>query len=369
MEIHQIVVSASAGDAVTNAALGFQEVLQRVGHSGLFARYIDPRLDGKVFPLSVYEACAEPDDLLIYHVSIGEPEVLQFLLGRRQRLVIVYHNITPPEFFAELDPAFAGLLARGRAELEALRGRAELALAVSSYNAAELQRLGFADVRVSPLPVDLSALQRLEPDPATMEALGRIEAPIALYVGQLLPHKRPDLLLQAHHVLTTYLVPDAQLVLLGPARAEAYHRALREFAAELNLQGVQFPGWVTDAQLAAYYANADVFVTMSEHEGFCVPLLEAMSFDVPVLARAFGAIPDTMGDAGLLLPPDDDPMLIAEATAELLTSPALRSGLVECGRRRVAAFDVDVANATFLGHLLDMVGKELTRSTRATGRP
>lgn len=355
MEIHQIVVSASAGDAVTNAALGFQEVLRRIGPSGVFARYIDPLLEDKVFPLSAYAAGSDPDDLLIYHLSIGEPEVFQFFLGRRQRLVLMYHNITPPEYFAEFDPVFASRLARGRAELEALRGRTELALAVSDFNSAELRQLGFADVRVSPLPVDLSKLRSVDPDPATMEALGRLEGPIVLYVGQLLPHKRPDLLLQAHHVLTTYLMPEARLVLLGPARTEGYHRALVEFAAELNLPGVQFPGWVTDAQLAAFYRNADAFVTMSEHEGFCVPLLEAMSFDVPVLARAFGAIPDTMGDAGLLLPADDDPALVAEATKELLTSSALRADLIERGRARLSAFDVDVANATFIGHLLQLV--------------
>src|SRR5207302_460266 len=164
--IRQVVVSASAGDAVTNAAFGFQELLQRVGPSGLFARYIDPRLDGKVFPLSVYEACAHPDDLLIYHVSIGEPEVVQFLLGRRERLVLMYHNITPAKYFAALDPAFAGLLACGRSELELLRDRAELALAVSAYNARELEALGYEDVRVSPLPVDITTLRSVEPDPA-----------------------------------------------------------------------------------------------------------------------------------------------------------------------------------------------------------
>lgn len=355
MEIHQIVVSASAGDAVTNTALTFQEVLQRVGPSRLFARYIDERLQSRVFPLSAYDTSAGPDDLLVYHVSIGEPEVLQFLLGCPQRLVIVYHNITPPEFFRDLDSAFAGLLARGRAELEVLRDRAELALAVSAYNARELQSLGFADVRVSPLPVDLSGMHAVEPDAATAEALARLEGPVVLYVGQLLPHKRPDLLLQAHHVLTTYLMPDAHLVLCGPARAEGYHRALLQFAAEVNLPGVQFPGWVTDAQLAAFFAAADLFATMSEHEGFCVPLLEAMSFGIPVLAREFGAIPDTMGDAGLLLPPDDDPVLIAEAVAELLTSETVRSDLIERGRRRVAAVDVEGANATFLGNLLALL--------------
>ena len=351
MAIHQVVVSASPGDAVTNSALGFQEVLRRVGPSDVFARYIDERLHGKVFTLDGYASSASPDDLLVYHVSIGEPEVVQFLLGRRERLVLVYHNITPPEYFADLDPAFASLLARGRAELELLRDRAALTLAVSAYNARELESLGYEDVRISPLPIDTGALQRLEPDPATTTELEALDGPLILFVGQLLPHKRPDLLLQAYHVLTTYLCPEAHLVLLGPARLEQYHQALMVLSRELNLHRAYIPGWLTPAQLAAHYRRADVFATMSEHEGVCVPLLEAMSFDVPVVARTFGAIPDTAGNAALLLPGGDDPVLVAEALAEVLSDHPLRAELVRRGRCRLDAFDVSQAHAAFLGHL------------------
>jgi glycosyltransferase involved in cell wall biosynthesis len=360
MEIHQIIVSASPGDAVTDAAFAYQEILQRVGPSGVFARYIDPRLEGRVFPLSVYEACAQPDDLLLYHVSIGEPEVVQFLLARPERLILVYHNITPARYFAALDPAFAGLLACGRSELALLRDRTEMAFAVSEFNARELQALGYRDVRVSPLPIETDSLHSVEPDPATTASLAALDGPLILFVGQLLPHKRPDLLLQAYHVLTTYLQPQAHLVLLGPARNERYHHALHALAKQLNLNRAQIPGWVTREQLAAHYRHADVFTTMSEHEGVCVPLLEAMSFDVPIVARRFGAIPETMGDAGLLLPADDDPVLIAEAIAEMLTPNGLRSTFIQRGRERLAGFDVDRARATFLGHLLQVVDRSLT---------
>jgi len=354
VEIHQIIVSASPGDAVTNTALAYQKLLEQKGPSLLFARYVDPRLDQTVRPLTAYEAEAKPDSLLIYHVSIGEPEVVRFLLGRHERLVLVYHNITPPEYFAEFDPGFAALLSGGRAELGLLRERADTALAVSAYNARELEALGYRDVRVSPLPVDVAALRATEPDPVTMQALDELDGPLLLYVGQLLPHKRPDLLLAAYHVLTTYLRPDAHLALLGPARLEAYHHALQTFSSELNLSGATITGWLAPEQLAAYYSKADVFVTMSEHEGFCVPLLEAMSFDVPVVARAFGAIPDTMGNAGLLLPPEEDPVLVAEALAEMLESDGLRKELIRRGQQRLPAFDLETANATFLDHVRDV---------------
>jgi L-malate glycosyltransferase len=355
MEIHQVVVAASPGDAVTDAAFAFQELLQKIGPSGLFARYIDPRLEGQVVPLSVYDACAHPDDIIIYHLSIGEPEVAQFLLGRPERLVLVYHNITPPEYYTRLDPAFAGLLAGGRAELESLRDRTTLALAVSAYNARELEAVGFSDVRVSPLPVDVAALTATEPDPNTEAELAGLDGPLVLFVGQLLPHKRPDLVIQAYHVLTTYLLPEANLALLGRSRSDRYLRALQTLALELNLHRARIPGWLTPAELAAYYRRADLFVTMSEHEGVCVPLLEAMSFDVPVIARAYGAIPETTGPAGLLLPAEDDPIVVAEAMAELLESVSLRREFAKRGRKRLEHFSVEAARSTFLANLASVV--------------
>ena len=355
MEIHQILVSASAGDAVTNTALDFQRLLERVGSSRIFARYIDPRLDGKVRPLSAYETCESSDDLLIYHVSIGEPEVTQFLYARCQRIVIVYHNITPPEYFETLDPAFAHLLACGRAELKRLRDRVVLALAVSPYNARELEDLGYQNVRISPLPLNTGMLLSAEPDRATLAELDSLDGPLVLFVGQLLPHKRPDLLLQAYHVLTTYLLPDAHLVLLGPGRSERYHRALTTLASELNLSRCRIPGWLTTEQLAAHYQRATVFATMSEHEGVCVPLLEAMAFEVPTLARACAAIPDTVGGAALLLAPEDDFLLIAEALHLLVTDERLRQLLITRGRERVKALESQDAHQTFLSHLVELV--------------
>ena len=351
MEIHQVVVSASPGDAVTNVALAFQTLLRRVCPSRVFARYIHTQLADQVLPLFIYEDRLHADDLLIYHMSIGEPEVVQFLLGRPQRLVLVYHNITPARYFAQLDPAFAGLLASGRSELALLRERTELALADSAYNARDLEALGYADVRVSPLPVDINALSDVHPDPVLSAELEALKGPVVLFVGQLVPHKRPDLLVEAYHILTRYLIPEAHLVLSGSGRFERYRAALTTLITQLELDRVRIPGWVRSDELAAYYNRADVFATMSEHEGFCVPLVEAMSFDLPIVARDYAAIPETLGEAGLILPPDDDPALVAEALALLISDDTLRATLVGRGRRRLAAFDPHDAEASFLGHL------------------
>jgi glycosyltransferase involved in cell wall biosynthesis len=354
MQIHQVLVSASPGDAVTDAAFGYRKVLRRIGPSDVYAAYIHPQLEQEVHPLALLERSGTSDDLVLYHASIGEPGVARFLLDWVGRLALVYHNITPARYFDALDPAFAGLLSGGRLELAQLREKAELALAVSRYNATELETLGFRDVRVCPLPVDLDRLAELEPDPVVGQELADLDGPLVLFVGQLLPHKRPDLLVAAFHVLSTYLLPEASLALVGAGRTPRYANAVRRQARELNSRSCRIPGWQEPEALAAFYRAADAFVTMSEHEGVCVPLLEAMRFDVPTCARAFGAIPETVGGAGLVLPAEDDPVLVAEAVAELLTDGQLRSALVARGRERVSHFSLERAEATFLSHLADV---------------
>lgn len=356
MAIHQIVVAASPGDAVTNAALEIRQLLRRIGPSDVFARYVDPQLVDQVFSIGrLATRRPAPGDALVYHASIGEPEIAAFLLDRPETLVLVYHNITPAQYFAILDPRFAQLLAIGRVELALLRNRVSLALAVSAYNATELEALGYREVRVSPLALDLSRLPSLGPDAAMVERLAHdFDGPLVLFVGQLLPHKRPDLLVEAYHVLCTYLLPDAQMALVGPSRLERYRRALEELIEDLSLR-TWITGWLRDGEVATLYRRASCFVTMSEHEGVCVPLLEAMAFDVPVIARDFAAIPETMSGAGILLPPQDNPVLVAEAINELITNAGLRDLLVERGRDRVDAVDPEVARATFLSHIAEVV--------------
>ncbi|MEO7442029.1 MAG: glycosyltransferase [Acidimicrobiales bacterium] len=358
MEIHQVLVSASPGDAITSSAFELRRLLRRIGPSDIYARYFDPSLVGDVFPISTYarrrRSRRPAADLLVFHASIGEPEVLSFIHERPERLVLMYHNISPASAFLPYDPAFAGLLEGGRRELEHLKDRAVMALGVSTFNAEELLRIGFTNVRVAPLVLDVRSLVTREPDPDTANHLAtQMTGPMVLFVGQMLPHKRPDLLLKAYHMLVTYSRPEANLVLVGAGRLPRYSQALQLFAQELNLRA-WIAGAVTPAQLTAFYRRADVFVTASEHEGFCVPLVEAMACGVPVIARSHGAIPETLGGAGLLLPPDDDPALMAEAMAAVVGDLALRQKLVARGHRRLGGFDPDEARATLLSHLLDV---------------
>jgi L-malate glycosyltransferase len=350
-----VLVSASSGDAITNFAFELRELLRTFGPSEIFARHIDPALALQVRPLAVYrdDVPARPGDgVLVYHASIGNPEVAQFLTERPERLVLVYHNISPPESFAPYQPEFAELLQAGRLELVELRDRVTLALAVSAFNAADLASLGYTDVQVTPLILDPMALHKFEPDEGTRRHLDtHVHGPLALFVGQLLPHKRPDLLVEALHVVATYLIPEAHLVLLGPRRIPVFAAAVQRQIVELGLANAWIVGSVTPGQLRTYYERADVLVTASDHEGFCVPLLEAMSFDVPIVARGTSAIPETLAGAGVMVDPSDGALVFAEAWAQVATDIELRDALVARGRDRIATLDAERTRRTVLDHL------------------
>ena len=359
MQIHQVLVTASPGDASTNSALELRDLLRQVGPSEVFARYIHPDVADEIRRLDDYDrlrsSTNSANDLLLFHMSIGEPKVFSFIRERPERLVLIYHNISPAAPFMPYDPGFAGLLEEGRRELAALRDRTVLALADSQYNADELIALGYRDVRVARLIIDVDRLCAIEPDPEVESWLDRIEGPVLLFVGQLLPHKRPDLLLKAFHVLVTYHLPAAHLLLVGTNRLPGYAQALETFREELNLGAASFRGSLSLPAWAAHFRRADAFVTASEHEGFLVPIVESFAFEKPIVARAHAAIPETLGAAGLLLPPAEDATLLAEAMAEVLTDEILRKDLVERGRDRLHVFDADVARAAVLEHLLSVV--------------
>jgi glycosyltransferase involved in cell wall biosynthesis len=336
-------------------ALGMRRLLRRAGPSEIYARHIAPALLGDVLPLMTYQPRHPSRSVLIFHASIGQTEAHEFLTSRAEPLVLVYHNVTPGRYFEPYDPVFADLLALGRREVERLLPRVVCAIADSQYNARELEEMGYSDVRVVPPIVDLRRLSRVEPRASTMHHLATFDGPILLSVGQLMPHKRPDFLVQMMHIAATYLELDGYLMLVGHQRLERYTRAIREQIQELNLAGVHVVGEVDEPDLAAMFRSADAIVTASEHEGFCLPLLEAMTFEKPIVARACAAIPETIAGAGLLLPPDQGPELFAEAVVEMLANEPVRRELVAGGQRRLIELERCPTDAAVVEALLEVV--------------
>ena len=203
---------------------------------------------------------------------------------------------------------------------------------MSEFNRRDLEALGYRDVSVVPAGLAPSRLKRTRPDAALADDLrSRYPQGFVLTVSQVLPHKRVELLVQAMHLVQWVHERGIGLVVVGHQRLQSYARALHQAARELNVRDVWFTGGVPDAAVATLYRATAVYATASAHEGLALPPLEAMSFGVPVVAIGTGAIPETLGGAGLVLPADAGPVLLAEALVEVLSNGELRDGLVTAG--------------------------------------
>jgi glycosyltransferase involved in cell wall biosynthesis len=352
--IHQVIAAAAPGDAITNVALEFRDALRLAAPSEIYARHIAPELVGEVRHLREFSR-REHRGVIVYHASIGEPAISAFLHSRREPLVLVYHNVTPARYFESWAPDFADLLDLGREELHGFRDRVQLTIADSEFNAAELYEIGYRDVRIVPPVINRRRLLDLVPDQGTLNYLDtELGMPFVLFVGQLAPHKRPDLLIDAVHIARTYLGFPACLLLVGPQRFKSYANAIISHVRELNLPTAHVVGGVPDANLAAMFRRARAMVTVSEHEGFCVPLVEAMAFGLPVVATASAAIPEIVGDGGLLLPSTAGPTLVAEALVRVVDDEDLRRDLADRGRRRAEYFDRDRSREALLAAILEL---------------
>lgn len=350
--IDQLVVSASRRDAITAAALHAQETLREVGPSLLLARHIHADLIGKAVCIDNQVNVFDNKAPLVFHGSIGDEAVYRHVNTRPGPVVLYYHNITPAHFFEGLDPGFAQLLTLGRQQLSRLRHKVIGAFAVSEYNAADLEAMGYHNVRVVPLIMEPGRLHDLPVHEATTNHMNvAITGPLILCVAQSLPHKRADLVLQAYHLLVTHHLPDAHLIIVGAERHARYAATVRGLADDLRLARCWMAGEVDDDVLAAMYRRADVVVAASEHEGLCVPLVEAMAFGIPIVARANAAVPETLGGAGLLLDSDAGPELLAEALLAVLSDGRLHADLARRSTARLAAFDPEVARAALLSNL------------------
>ena len=323
MNVHQVLSGAGPHDAVSNQARAFRALFSDWGWGGAdVAAGIDPRV-GKAFaPLAALDPA--PGDTLLIHYSAYAPR-LRAVLDRPQRKVLLSHNVTPARWFWDYEPRIAIQCALGRQQLPEYAARCDVVAGVSAFNAAELG----SDV-VVPILFDPSGLGA--PRPA--EPAG---APTLLFVGRLAPHKRQDELIRLLALLRRNGLPEARLVLVGEPMKAWYLDELTRLAETLAPGAVTFRSGLSAGELAAEYAAASLLVCLSEHEGFCIPLLEAFHVGVPVLARPVGGIPEVAADAALLVA-DRDLAVVAELCRVALEDPALRATLRERGAARLAHF-------------------------------
>jgi glycosyltransferase involved in cell wall biosynthesis len=349
--IHQLSVSAAYGDAIGGEIFTVRDALRDAGYaSDVFVELVDARMASEVRPYQEYREVSSPDNVVLLHFSLGS-KVSALAREIDDKLVLIYHNITPAEWFAPYALGIARECQRGRVELATLAERATLALGDSEYNRRELEELGFADTGVLPLIIDLSRLD--EPaDPMVLErfADGRTNL---LFVGRCVPNKRIEDLLRTFAYYRRFIDHRARLIIVGEYRSFVlYFDALQALAGELGLDEVYFTGHVSQAELNAYYRVADCFVCASEHEGFCVPIFEAMYRDLPVVAYSAAAIPYSTG-RGILLTDDKDPAMLAEAVHQVLTDDSLRTALLRRQRQSLAALDRERLVEALMRNLAD----------------
>ena len=340
MIINQWVPAAHRGDAIGDSARRVREMLRAAGHdSELYALTIDEDLRDDVRPFS--DGGARLGHVTIFHFALPSPmtEAFASLNGLR---VLQYHNITPAAFFAPYDAQMFRLAALGREELRSLVGRVDLALGDSEFNRQELEDLGFATTGVMPIAVNLERLTHAPRRPALEKVLGDGLINF-LFVGRIVPNKRIEDHIRLAEMYKRYIDSYYRFIFVGRYDGlPRYYAMVRALIVQYQMlpERFIFTGGVPDDDLAAYYRWADAYVSLSEHEGFCVPLVEAMATDVPILAYAAGAVPETLGGAGVLFSPKDLEVA-AEMLGTLVYDRPVRDRIIAGQRRRVRDFAPD----------------------------
>lgn len=335
----QVMAAAAPGDAVTGQAFAWQRVLQKAGvRTTIHAQHVHPDLAGVVRPLA--DAPRDGSPLLLRYSIWSDAAALA--LRTDSPLGVVYHNITPANLVRDANPAIAALCEQGRRALPWFRTRVHAVVADSSYNARELLAAGWPPATVIPLLLDLPA-----PRPARDAVPPRL-----LFVGRVVPSKRVDDLIRVLAYVRRHHLPEATLDVIGATHdVPGYAEALADLAGELGVSdAVRFRGRVSDAERDAAYESAGVYVSMSAHEGFCAPLLEAMSRGLAVVARGAGAVPETCGNAALLVTGPDIP-LAGEAVARVLTDSRVRRGLSANAAQRLGQLEPQVLEPRVLDAL------------------
>jgi glycosyltransferase involved in cell wall biosynthesis len=350
MRVDQWLPAAHYGDAIGDEALRFREVLRRSGlRSEVYAIDIDEDVRGEFLPFAE-RLQPKAGDVTILHFALPSPLTEAFRTAPGRKLLI-YHNITPASYFLGLDDELVRIAWTGREELASLAEVADLALGDSEFNRVELEDLGYRSTGVLPILLNFERYMD-EPNPVLAEMLddGRSNF---LFVGRVFPNKRFEDLLRLAFFYKKYVSENFRFMLVGRAgRMSRYQEAVEALAEHWGLRSSEFvfAGHLPWDDLLACYHTADLFISMSEHEGFGVPLLESMLLEVPVMAYAAGAVPDTLGGAGVVFHEKNYEEL-AEMAHMLVSDSRLHGTIVRTQSRRVERFRPERVEAELLEHV------------------
>jgi len=345
MQIHQFVHTLNYGDAISGEALTIRRLLAERGLGGnIYSLHAHDKVKEQTRhwlqfdeDLAVSRAQNQPV-CVILHYSIASPLNDLFMATESVERVVIYHNLTPPRWFANYNSRVYQDLQRGVIELPSIINAADLVLADSEFNRDELAQFTNRSISVLPLPLDLEkwSVPANGGIAAVLKAKGEVNL---LHVGRLAPNKCVEDIIKSFYFYRHKIQPRSKLWLIGiDIDTEIYSFELRRLISRFNLKdSVELVGAVADGELRSFYENCDVYLCMSEHEGFCLPLLEAMYFRLPVIAYGACAVPETLGGAGVLVQQKAHAE-IAEVVNLLVTDQAARSKIIEAGEKRIRDF-------------------------------
>lgn len=337
MHVHQFHPTATFGDATSNHLLSLQRMLRKQGcESEIFCEQPPLHFEGQARTIAEYNACSSAQGVLLCHFSLTySAQVMSWLRQIPGRKVLLYHNITPHSYFAGVNNATMEATKLGREQLSLLRAWVQAGWGDSEFNADELRANGWDQVGVLPIvfePDNYAVRPSLK---MTKQYRGGFNI---LHVGRVSPNKRFEDLILTFYYLKRRVRPDARLLLVGSAGGmRPYFEYLHKLVSRLGLTDVVFAGHVSTSELVAFYRSADLYMCLSEHEGFCVPLLESMHFGVPIVAYNAAAVPETLGGSGVLVKTKDYPA-VAELIGVLAERETLREKIVARQRKRLEDF-------------------------------
>ena len=349
MNVHQFLTSYAYGDAIGNEALEIRDFLRRRRiNSEIFALSYHPRYASQVRNYLEYDRYSSPDNTVIYHFSIASPVAKRFLrLGDKK--VIIYHNITPYHHFLDFHRGLARECFKGRIELRSLADKVDLALGDSEFNRRELDETGYRKTGVLPLVIDFDKFK-----PAPLPVLKEIYADgkaNLLYVGRIITHKKLEDVIKIFHLYQRYFNPRSRLFLVGEYRGfERYVAALQRLIQELRVQDVHLTGHIPFDEVVSYFKLSHLYLHMSEHEGFCAPVVESYHLGIPVVAFDAGAVAETMNNGGFLIQRKDH-LGIAALIDRILTSPELQKRITAVQKKALRKYHQNRTGQILLDYL------------------
>lgn len=351
MRVIQVLPVLSFGDAVGNDTRALYDVLKKEGYNtAIYAAIIDNRLPkGTAYPIEEMPKLNK-DDVMIYHMSTGHE--INYILDKVDcKKILQYHNITPPEYFKEYNKDAQINCIEGYKATKYFADKVEYGIADSSFNKEELVKMGYkCPIDVLPILIPFEDYEK-KPNKNVIRKYSDDGYTNILFTGRIAPNKKQEDVIDAFYYYKNYINPKSRLIFVGNyGGMERYYGRLKRYVEELKLKDVIFTGHIKFDEILAYYRVADVFLCMSEHEGFCVPLVEAMYFKIPVIARDTSAISDTLGGSGILLK-DNDPIIAAEMINKVVTDSELRNKVIANQTKRCEDFDNNKISKQFMQYI------------------